>query len=113
MNNTEPTKIKGAPGARERKQSVSYKTPVILLILSSRPKILLVKKGRKFYIKGNLLLTLGICLSNQEQCEDTKGQSESVNRKGTDNTRSKSQMPFQTKKKREKKRIIYLLMTDS
>jgi hypothetical protein len=49
--------------------------------------------------------------SNQEQCEDTKGQSESVNRKGTDNTRSKS--PFQTKKKREKKRIIYLLMTDS
>jgi hypothetical protein len=68
---------------------------------------------RKFYIKGNLLLTLGIYLSNQEQCEDTKGQSESVNRKGTDNTRSKSQMPFQTKKKREKKRIIYLLMTDS
>lgn len=59
------------------------------------------------------MLTLGIYLSNQEQCEDTKGQSESVNRKGTDNTRSKSQMPFQTKKKREKKRIIYLLMTDS
>ena len=105
MNNTEPTKIKGAPGARERKQSLYL---VILLILSSPAKILLVKKGRKFYIKGNLFLTLGICLSNQEQYEDTKGHSESVDRKGTDNTRSKSQIPFQTKKKRKKENYIFV-----